>query len=393
MCLIIEKPEGELVDPLLVEAAYQNNADGFGVMMPTANGGIHVHRVMPESAADCQKVIDKYGKRAMGIHFRMATHGDINKSQCHPFPILTPKKHGRAMYLMHNGILSNASRFDDAKSDTWHFIEYVLRPILADYPGLIYDRDFQDMLSDMIHSDKLLILDGETGEFVKINEVNGTQADGLWLSNTYSLRRNKGMNYDPVTGTIITPKALPRTTYGGYVKPAVPLRDDPMMGTYEDDYWYSKTGYYSRSSGRWITAEEIADDRALLEANKLEAEALALEKEDELDIIDVDPTPWINTPPAAKRLLALVDRKPQEDKKVEADINDEYDNDANGKVIELGNTNWAQEQEESAYAMDPSYAGNQITTEQIMYATDLEIFQWTTSNPDGMAELLISLVR
>jgi|TARA_R110000787_G_scaffold37078_3_gene94420 hypothetical protein len=352
MCLILERPEGVAIDPLLVEAAYQNNADGFGVMMPTNDGGIHVHRIMPDSAADCQTVIDKYGDRAMGIHFRMATHGDINKSQCHPFPILTKKTHGRAMYLMHNGILPNVPEFEKSKSDTWHFIEYVLRPILKDWPGLIHDIDFQDMLSDMIHTDKLLILDGETGEFVKINERNGTEVDGVWLSNTYSLRRNKGMNYDPVKGAIIEPVTFSnKTSYPNVTSiPTKPCYTHPY-GYDDPDDWYAD-GYYSSYAKRWVNSTKLDKELA---AEKI-ADAGGK------DIITVDPAPWCLEDDLA---IAIND--------------DDYD--------------WAKDQADVAKDIDPGIPGNQITTNMVLQATDLEIYNWTIANPDGMAELLIGLIR
>ncbi len=322
-----------------------NNPDGFGVMMPTDKGGVHVHRIMPESADDCKKVIDKYGDRPMGIHFRLATHGEVDKSQCHPFPVLTPKTHGRSIYLMHNGILPNALEFDKTKSDTWHFVEYVLRPILADCPDLIYDRDFQDMLEDMIGSNKFLILDGDTGEMIKINESVGTEADGLWLSNTYSLRRGKGMDYDPVSGDLIPEKkATPWAR--GYTKPAVAYSSNNWR---DDDYahWDSFGGYYSNFEQRWIDSAEIKADAAA--AQKVD--------EEEKDIVSVDPTPWVN------------------------DGADDVEID------------WAQDQAAQAEQLDPAMPGNHISTDQILNATDLEIYQWMTSNPDGMADLLISLVR
>ena len=206
MCLIISAPKGTRPKDELLEAAFLNNSDGFGIFFPTKKGNVHIHKTLPGNFDDVTAVYDNYRQvdGPMGFHFRMRTHGDIDQSQAHPYKILNKKQDGRDMYLMHNGVMSSlVKEIDKTKSDTWHFVRYILRPSLLSSPDMIFEEDYQKFLGKMIgSSNKLLILDGLTGKFVKINEDSGTEIEGgIWLSNTYSLSRNKGHNYSPVNGT------------------------------------------------------------------------------------------------------------------------------------------------------------------------------------------------
>jgi hypothetical protein len=120
---------------------------------------------------------------------------------------------------------------DSNKSDTHQFVKWVLRPQLLNEPELLYNPDWQEMLSDMIGSDKLLFLDSKTEEFTIINEEQGKTTDDMWLSNTYSLepRGNYALSrdykYDEDTDT---------------------LKKIENKWTYEDDDWgYGGMGHYS----------------------------------------------------------------------------------------------------------------------------------------------------
>jgi hypothetical protein len=78
---------------------------------------------------------------------------------------------------------------DDNKSDTHQFIKWVLRPQLSANPKLLYNAEWQEMIEELIGSDKLLFLDGKTKEFVIYNEDEGKEVDNIgWLSNTYSIQ-------------------------------------------------------------------------------------------------------------------------------------------------------------------------------------------------------------
>ena len=95
----------------------------------------------------------------------------------------------------------------DNKSDTHQFVKWVLRPQLSANPKLLHNAEWQEMIEDLIGTDKLLFLDGKTKEFVIFNRDEGTDMENVgWLSNTYSIQPTtygkRDKYYDDKTDTI-----------------------------------------------------------------------------------------------------------------------------------------------------------------------------------------------
>tara|TARA_R100001086_G_C11791307_1_gene246287 strand:- start:343 stop:978 length:636 start_codon:yes stop_codon:yes gene_type:complete len=107
---------------------------------------------------------------------------------------------------MHNGPQLPTPMIDVDKSDTHQYVKWILRPMLAQNPELLYNNDWKEMIEGSIGSDKLLFLDGSNGKFTIINEDHGETMDNMWLSNTYSIQRGMGSDYDVKTDTISTYK-------------------------------------------------------------------------------------------------------------------------------------------------------------------------------------------
>jgi hypothetical protein len=188
------------VEEDLIHAAYENNPDGFGVMMPVGRGKIHVHKILPKKWEDCWNTYQKYVGKPIALHFRLNTQGDTDKANCHPFKVLSKKQHGRDCWLMHNGPYITSPSIDVTKSDTWHFVEYILKPILVRNPDLLEDTVLLNILENLAIQDRLTILDGKKETFLNTNFDDKDVFDGLALSNTYSLHRGIGLEYDPATG-------------------------------------------------------------------------------------------------------------------------------------------------------------------------------------------------
>lgn len=190
MCLIIQAKNPQVITDNMMNCAYSNNDDGFGLMFHN-KGKVHIHKIgKPKSFKTIQKVWDSYKNldTPIGLHFRFNTNGTSSKSMSHPFQILSTQENGRDLWVMHNGPQLPTPMIDDNKSDTHQFIKWVLKPQLVNEPELLYNNDWQEMLADTIGSDKLLFLDSKTEEFTIINEQEGKQTDDMWLSNTYSLQ-------------------------------------------------------------------------------------------------------------------------------------------------------------------------------------------------------------
>ena len=233
MCLIIQATKPEVITENMMNCAYLNNDDGFGLMFAN-KGKVHVHKLgKPKSFKSINKLWDSYKNLdvPVGLHFRFNTNGESSKAMSHPYQILSKEESSRDLWLMHNGPQLPTPMIDDNKSDTHQFVKWVLKPQLLNEPELLYNPDWQEMLSDMIGSDKLLFLDSKTEEFTIINEEQGKTTDDMWLSNTYSLepRGNYALSrdykYDEDTDT---------------------LKKIENKWTYEDDDWgYGGMGHYS----------------------------------------------------------------------------------------------------------------------------------------------------
>ena len=209
MCLIIHKPADIVVPEDTLITAYENNDDGMGIMY-IEEGAVKTKRIMPKGPEDVLKLYDQFKDREVGIHFRWTTHGDTVKQMAHPLNVLHHDRDGSDLYMMHNGVLSGQSERIKANSDTWHFIQDTVRPLVLKFgPEIIRDPIFARMLGNLIGSNnKLLFLDGD-GNYTKINAASGNtnSVEGCWLSNSYSLtpghRSAKSKTYEYTYGNDI----------------------------------------------------------------------------------------------------------------------------------------------------------------------------------------------
>lgn len=181
MCVIIRHTPNANIPDVNLEACWQKNSDGWGIMW------VEEGRVRVLKSLDNQSFLAYYRQLKhlpIGVHFRFKTHGAIDLGNAHPYPILIKERDGRDLYVMHNGTISGREVVK-GKSDTWHYVEQVLRPILTDHPDLIHNHVFEQWVLKDIGSSRLLFLSGE-GKFTTYNETQGMEAFGCWLSNGHS---------------------------------------------------------------------------------------------------------------------------------------------------------------------------------------------------------------
>ena len=156
------------------------------------NGDLVIKKIIPKNA---QEFIQFYRADIQGrdcaFHLRMRTHGAIDLINCHPYEVLNRAEHGIDLWLMHNGILSTGNKANEKLSDTWHYINDYLKPMLAGNPDFAFHPAFQALIADHIGgSNKFVLMDNE-GRSVVINESAGVYWAGLWLSNTYAWDASK----------------------------------------------------------------------------------------------------------------------------------------------------------------------------------------------------------
>lgn len=179
MCLLIHQPRGVTFSRADIADFAKRNPDGFGVAYGDGKR-LHLLRLV----GSLSEIQDAYTRHAAGrecvIHFRMTTHGETNADNAHPYPI-TPD-----IALAHNGMLAIGNPHDESMSDTWHLVEFFIRPIAQTDPDLLFNPVWGEMLGRLIGSGNKLAIAHRDGRVAIINKAAGTTHKGAWLSNTYA---------------------------------------------------------------------------------------------------------------------------------------------------------------------------------------------------------------
>lgn len=189
MCLIAyRRNDSEKFKEEYFYPAAERNSDGIGIMY-TENGRV-IHKKLGEEANLVDKralwrEFDKAHAPSM-LHVRIGTAGNKGDTfNAHPFKILD-KDDGDPvdLYMMHNGMMSTAD-FDDTKSDTWHFANAYIKPLVEKNPYLLCNAYIKALLSKFVGSSRVVFLYG-CGTVVVIEDYSShtdEKAGGCWLSN------------------------------------------------------------------------------------------------------------------------------------------------------------------------------------------------------------------
>lgn len=108
----------------------------------------------------------------IAIHFRIATHGRINITNCHPFKVSDDTA------FIHNGVINGLPASTEF-SDTYMFNETILKQLPADF---ILNTAINTLLGEFIGYSKLVIISGNNS--VIINEELGMWDGQNWYSNS-----------------------------------------------------------------------------------------------------------------------------------------------------------------------------------------------------------------
>jgi hypothetical protein len=187
MCLIIETKKDIPISDELMRNFAERNDDGFGFMYVKDNV-LETEKYVDQSV---DLLIERYQalkEYEPMIHLRMKTHGLVDHENTHPYPC------GKGIWLMHNGVLSTGNAKDKDKSDTWHFIENVIKPLFewGNPHKIIRTPIFKKIMEYIIGGANRFVL-GDRGGFVIINDTSwvtiseeATGAKGLRVSNSYA---------------------------------------------------------------------------------------------------------------------------------------------------------------------------------------------------------------
>lgn len=182
MCIILVKPANAVVTKNTLKTCWENNSDGAGFML-NANGQVEVHRgffTFKSFYKAYRREEQVYSDSTFVVHMRVATSGNKNLVNCHPFPI------NEHLGMAHNGVLPEFTDYTSDYSDTFHFVNTAV----SQWPSDFLNNDGAiTLLEEYCGQSKLVFLDHH-GKTTIINKNLGEIKEGVWYSNnTYCSTR------------------------------------------------------------------------------------------------------------------------------------------------------------------------------------------------------------
>lgn len=179
MCIAILSPKGTRITEEQFNNCWENNNNGAGFMYNDNDNKLHVVKEMD----DCEKIYNKYKNKrnqfpnaTFLIHFRISTHGVINRANCHPFKV------SNKLGFIHNGQIKHVDDHD-LYSDTNMFNRQILRKLPHVDIDYLNNPAVNSIMGNYIGYSKLVFMDN-FGNTSIVNEDKGTwEDDGIWYSN------------------------------------------------------------------------------------------------------------------------------------------------------------------------------------------------------------------
>jgi hypothetical protein len=193
MCLILVRDPKVELDFEDIKHAVINNPDGWGYVIPD-RGKLEVRRFFDPKGTDPEEVahvLEDAIDHKVFLHLRFCTAGERSKENVHPFPALQQRKHGMQVWVMHNGTVSEYKNTKTNLSDTYHFTEQLITPLLqrvmafTGKKACIKDPLVEAVIDKFSGWSKFVLIDSY-GNHQIIG--NGVQRPGYWMSNDYSFR-------------------------------------------------------------------------------------------------------------------------------------------------------------------------------------------------------------
>lgn len=256
MCILIHHPAGTHFSQDQLLDFFSKNSDGFGAIVKRGDTVEVLKSIGTFEEINALYIEQVSGYEAI-IHFRMKTHGAIDIANCHPYEVVP------GVWMAHNGVLSTGNHKDPKMSDTWHYIQDFLKPVLEQDVTLIHNPGFQRMIASHIGASNKFGFMNQDGEVVLINEASGVWHQEIWYSNTYAWTPWKfGLGKQPAP---IAPAGYSRygydNEYGGWYErnskanASVKTKQDSL---FDERYASSSSWKFSNKLDREIQANKAS---------------------------------------------------------------------------------------------------------------------------------------
>lgn len=204
MCVIVVKPKGEDMPSMsTLFECWEQNPDGAGLMFNDGNN-VRIEKGFMSWQA-FERRIEKLVKhtdvesKTIVFHFRIATHGEVSRECCHPFPLTTNLNEIRRckcvtnMGIAHNGIIQGRNT-DKLKSDTMDYIMNVVAPMYAEMGDrFIESKHVRKVIENTINGSRMVFLK-PNGEYYLIG--SWSVDEGCFFSNLYHKSYRQWYNYN-----------------------------------------------------------------------------------------------------------------------------------------------------------------------------------------------------
>lgn len=226
MCIIVVKKANQpLPEEKIMQTMFRNNSDGAGFCF-CLNGEVRIQKgymtyeTFTEALDKVSEKIDTYAT-PMIFHFRISTHGGINSSLCHPFPIskymsdLKCLTASTKLGIVHNGIIDIRAR--KGISDT---MTYITERLAKRYK---WDKEFyksrkqRNVIQTEIGSSKMAFLDYKgdiytVGDFIEDNGILYSNSSYKERDFFFPFSWEDYTDYEQVTplydGYVVTPSQM-----------------------------------------------------------------------------------------------------------------------------------------------------------------------------------------
>lgn len=176
MCIAILNTHGT-IDRNTFLNCWKNNPDGGGIAYAN-NGKVNIIKEMksPEVLFDKYKELrDQYPNNNFLLHFRIATHGKVNETNCHPFRV------NKQLCFIHNGMIDGTGlKVSKDFSDTYLFNQLFLQKLPRNFTQ---NEAILNLLSEYIGYSKIIFLDSADNWCI-LNENLGSWDGDNWFSNS-----------------------------------------------------------------------------------------------------------------------------------------------------------------------------------------------------------------